>query len=210
MSVQADGTFTLHDSGQTIASVVDSGVLYMKVPAADLAALHATTPWISFNLASSTQATVGQSYAQLVSEGQQGPTQSLAVLQAASASGIHKVGAATVDGTHTTEYRTTIDLSKLGSASGKPALGSAIQQLEAQSHVTSLPVEGAGSTVTRARSPDDRGRASPRHRSAPCGSADITVDIPAFDVPVNVTPPAAGQDTDETAAAIASTSASQT
>ena len=185
-SAQGDGTFTLHDSGQTIALVVDSGVLYMKVPAADLAALHVTTPWISFNLASLTQATVGQSYAQLVSEGQQGPTQSLAVLQAASASGIHKVGAATVDGTHTTEYRTTIDLSKLGSASGKPALGSAIQQLEAQSHVTSLPVKVwlDGQKRVRRMTEDVRVPGTGAHRAA---SADITVDIPAFDVPVNVT-----------------------
>ena len=109
------------------------------------------------------------------------------MLQAASASGIHKVGAATVDGTHTTEYRTTIDLSKLGSASGEPTLGSAIQQLEAQSHVTSLPVKVwlDGQKRVRRMTEDVRVPGTGAHRAA---SADITVDIPAFDVPVNVDP----------------------
>jgi hypothetical protein len=92
-------------------------------------------------LSAITKANLGESYQQLVSDGQQGPAQSLSILQNASSSGVQTVGTATLFGVNTTEYRTTVDLNKLASASGKPALAPAIQNLESKYHVSSIPVE---------------------------------------------------------------------
>jgi hypothetical protein len=198
-----NGSFTLHADGQTIAMVFDNGVLYMKVPASSASALGVTTPWISFNLSALEQATLGQSYAQLVSEAQQGPAQSLAILQTASSAGIRKVGTANLFGTSTTEYRTTVDLSKLSAASGKPALAPAIQQFETQYHVSSIPVEVWIDSHKRVRRLVEDIKV-PTAGSTHASSVSVTVDITAFDVPLHITPPPAGQSTDETQKAISS------
>jgi hypothetical protein len=198
-----NGSFTLHAEGQTIAMVLDNGVLYMKVPASSASALGVTTPWVSFNLSALEQATLGQSYAQLVSEAQQGPAQSLAILQSASSTGIRKVGTASLFGTHTTEYRTTVDLSKLGAASGKPALAPAIQQFETQYHVSSIPLEVWIDSQKRVRRLVEDIKV-PTSGSEHASSVSVTVNITAFDVPLSITPPPAGQFTDETQKAITS------
>jgi hypothetical protein len=198
-----NGSFTLHAQGQTIAMVLDNGVLYMKVPPSSASALGVTTPWISFDLSALEQATLGQSYAQLVSESQQGPSQSLAILQTASSTGVRKVGTASLFGTHTTEYRTTVDLSKLGAASGKPALAPAIAQFETQYHVSSIPLEVWIDSHKRVRRLVEDIKV-PTSGSKHASSVSITVNITAFDVPLNITPPPAGQSTDETQKAITS------
>jgi hypothetical protein len=201
-----NGSFTLDASGQAIAMVLDNGVLYMKLPAAGGTALHVTTPWISLNLTTIAQSKLGASYAQLVSDGQQGPTQSLAVLQSASSSGIHKVGTATLYSVHTTEYQTTLDLNKVASASGKPALAPAMQQLETQDHVSSIPLEVWLDNQKRVRRlvEDVKIPAASSHKAV---SAKVTVNMTAFDVPVTVTPPPAGQVTDVTSQAVSSAAA---
>jgi hypothetical protein len=198
-----NGSFTLHAGGQTLDMVLDNGVLYMKLPAGSGTALQVTTPWISLNLTTIAQSKLGQSYAQLVSDGQQGPAQSLAILQTASSSGVHKVGTATLFDAHTTEYETTLDLNKVAAASGKPALAPAIEQLEAQDHVSSIPLKVWLDNQKRVRRLVEDVKV-PAAASQKAGSAKVTVDITAFDVPVTVTAPPAGQYTDVTAQALSS------
>lgn len=202
-NAQGDGSFTVHAAGKTLDMVLDAGVLYMKLPATGGTALHVTTPWISLNLNTIAQSNVGQSYAQLVSDGQQGPAQSLAVLQSASSSGIHKVGTTTLFGARTTEYETTLDLSKVAAASGKPELSPAIQQLEAQDHVSSIPLRVWLDDQKRVRRLVEDIKI-PAAASQKAGSANVSVDITAFDVPVAVTPPPAGEVTDLTQQALSS------
>jgi len=204
-----NGSFTLHAAGQTIAMLLDNGVLYMKLPTSSAKALGVTTPWVSLNLSTLEQATLGQSYAQLVSEAQQGPSQSLAILQTASSTGIRKVGTATIFGTHTTEYRTTVDVSKLGAASGKPALAPALQQFETQYHVSSIPLEVWIDSQKRVRRLVEDIKV-PTSGATHASSVSVAVNITAFDVPLRITPPSAGQSTDETQQAIRSSASSQT
>ena len=51
------------------------------------------------------------------------------------------VGTAILFGVNTTEYRTTVDLRKVVSASGKTALTPVIKNLESEYHVSSIPAE---------------------------------------------------------------------
>jgi hypothetical protein len=199
---QGNSSFTLQAAGQSIDIVVDNGTLYLKVPATGMAALDVSTPWVSLNLSALTRAKLGQSYQQLVSDGQQSPAQSLAILQNASSSGVQMVGTATLFGVNTTEYRTTVDLNKLASASGKPALAPAIKNLESKYHVSSIPVEVWLDGQRRIRRLVETVKVQPS--TGPAVSANITVNIEAFDVPVTVTPPPASQVTDITAKATGS------
>jgi hypothetical protein len=205
---QGNGSFTLKADGQTLDMVLDSGVLYLKLPAGSSSgtALHVTTPWVSLNLTTIAQSKLGQSYAQLVSDGQQGPAQSLAVLQTASTSGVHKVGTTTLFGAPTTEYETTLNLNKVAAASGKPELAPAIEQLETEDHVSSIPLKVWLDKQQRVRRlvedvdvPSTGGQKAVR--------AKVSVNITAFGIPVTVTPPSAGQDTDVTAQALSSAQA---
>jgi hypothetical protein len=199
---QGDGSFSLQVADQSIDTVVDNGTLYLKVPATSMATLGVSTPWVSLNLSALTRAKLGQSYQQLVSDGQQSPAQSLAILQNASSSGVQMVGTATLFGVNTTEYRTTVDLNKLASASGKPALAPAIKNLESKYHVSSIPVEVWLDGQRRIRRLVETVKVQPS--TGPAVSANITVNIEAFDVPVTVTPPPASQVTDITAKATGS------
>lgn len=149
---------------------------------------------------SSKWAKLGESYQQLVADGQQGPATSLALLQSASSSGVRKVGTATLYGSSTTEYKTTIDLNKVASASGKPPLTPAIAKLESEYHLSSIPVTVWLDEQDRVRRLVEEVNI-PAAASHPSASAVITVDLTAFDVPVTLTPPPAGQSTDITAQA---------
>jgi hypothetical protein len=200
---QGNGSFNLEAAGQAIDTVVDNGTLYLKVPATSTAALNVSTPWVSLNLSALTKSKLGESYQQLVSDGQQGPAQSLAILQNASSSGVQMVGTATLFNVKTTEYRTTVDLNKLASASGKPALAPAIKNLETKYHVSSIPVEVWLDSQQRIRRLIETVKVQPS--AGPTVSATITVNIDAFDVPVTVIPPPASQVTDITARATGST-----
>jgi hypothetical protein len=197
---QGDGSFTLQAAGQTIDTVIDNGILYLKAPPTSMAALNVATPWISLNLNALTKAKLGQSYQQLVSDGQQGPAQSLAILQNASSSRVKTVGTATLFGANTTEYRAAVDLNKLASASGRPALAPAIKNLESKYHVSSIPVQVWLDSQQRVRRLVEIVKV-PSSNTTPAVSATITVNIEAFDVPVTVAPPPAGQVTDITAKA---------
>lgn len=190
---RGNGSFILQEAGESIDTVVDNGTEYLKVPAMSLPALQVTTPWVSLNLDTLAKAKLGQTYQQLASYGQQGPAQSLAILKGESSAGVKLVGTSTLFGVKTTEYRTTLDRNKIASASGK-ALAPAIEKLQSQYHYSSLPLEIWLDGQQRVRRLVEMVKAT-----TPPVSATITVNIEAFDVPVNATPPPAGQVTDVTA-----------
>jgi hypothetical protein len=191
---QGDGSFVLQLAGETIDTVIDNGTLYYKLPATSLAELDVATPWVSINADELSKAKLGVSYQALASYGQQSPAQSLAILQNASSSGVKMVGTATLFGVDTTEYRTTIDLSKVVSASGKPALAPAIKNLESTYHLSSIPLEVWVDSQQRVRRLVEIVK-----DSSAAVTSTITVNIEAFDVPVTATPPPASQVTDVTA-----------
>jgi hypothetical protein len=131
-----NGTFDLSSDGSSLREVIDNGVLYMPLPAASLSRLHVSTPWASLDLDTLLQSKLGASYQQLVSNSQQGPAQSLAFLQGASATAVNQVGAATLFGTKTTECQTTINLTK--AAAAEPQLASVFQKGRQQLHTNTI------------------------------------------------------------------------
>ncbi len=159
------------------------------------------------NLNTLLEANVGTSYASLVDSGDQGPQQTLAVLASASTGGVHEVGHATLGGAATTEYTSTIDVSKEAQATGKPALAPVLANLESKYHLSSFPISVWIDGQHRVRQVKEAITLAGTLGS-PGGSVDITVGLSDFGVPVSVTPPAAGHVTDVTAEATSGASAS--
>jgi hypothetical protein len=199
-----NGTFNFSSDGLSSKEVVDNGVLYMQLPAASLSRLHVSTPWVSLNLNTLLQSKLGASYQQLVSNSQQGPAQSLAFLQGASDTGVHQVGTATLFGTKTTEYQTTIDLTK--AAASKPQLASVFEKVRQQLHTNTIAANVWLDGTGRIRQMSERVRV-PSSAAQPGGTVVETVDMQAFGLPVAVAPPPANRVTDITAQATGSASA---
>jgi hypothetical protein len=199
-----NGTFAFTADGSSIKEIIDNGTLFMRLPAAALSRLHVSTPWVSFDLNALLQSKLGASYQQLVSNSQQGPSQSLAALQATSVNGVHQVGAKTLFGTRTTEYHTTINLDK--AAEAKPQLASLFHKLRQQLHTNTITanvwLDGSG----RVRQVTEHLRI-PSSAGQPGGTVVETFGLRAFGFPVAVAAPPANQVTDETAKATGSASA---
>ena len=201
---QGDGSFTVHAAGKTLDMVLDAGVLYMKLPATSGTALrrhHAldlAQPEHDRGSRTSGRATRSSFPTDSKVPPRAWPCSSLRHRQAST-----RCGTTTLFGAHTTEYETTLDLNKVAAASGKPALSPAIQQLEAQYHVSSIPLKVWLDDDKRVRRLVEDVKI-PASSSQKAGSAKVRVDITAFDVPVAVTPPPAGQVTDLTQQALSS------
>jgi hypothetical protein len=108
-------------SNVPLTLVVDDQTIYVKLPSALASKVNTYTggkPWVSVSLAklASGSKIPGLSSVLNGSTSPTNPAAALKELEAASSSGITKVGAATVNGIATTEYSATLDLSKLSSA----------------------------------------------------------------------------------------------
>ena len=105
-------------SNLQLALVVNRGTVYLKLPTS-LAALASSfthgKPWVSVNLAKlgSASSIPGLSSVLNGGTGPTNPAATLKQLASASSDGVTKVGSATVNGVATTEYRGTLDLTKL-------------------------------------------------------------------------------------------------
>lgn len=102
----------------SLSLVLDNKVIYVKLPSSLSSKLSTYTdgkPWVSVNLAqlASTSSIPGLSNLLSGQTSPTNPTGSLQELQAASSTGITKVGSATVNGVATTEYKATLNLAKL-------------------------------------------------------------------------------------------------
>jgi hypothetical protein len=204
VEAQGNATLTITGNGISVPEVIDNGVLYVKLPAGQHTSLHVSTPWVSLNLNSLLQSKLGANYQEFVSDSQQGPSQELAVLQGASASGVHKVGTSVLFGSKTTEYSTTIDLHK--AADEKPGLAPVFHIVQRQLGTSKIPIHVWLDSQEQVRKLVEH-LALPATRSHPAVSVVTTFRIVAFNVPVSVVVPPASQVTDVTAAATGSASA---
>ncbi len=194
------GSFTLSSGGIPLREVIDNGVLYIKLPAKDIASLNVKTPWISLNLNKLLKAKIGASYQSLVSASQHNsPTDTLAILAKAS-SGVKKVGSAKIQGTETTEYEADIQLGKAAAAENVPS--SLIQTLQSKYHLSNIPVTVWIDGSNRVRQMSEKINI-PAQSGQPAASASIVVGISHFNVPINVQTPSAGQVTDVTSKVLA-------
>jgi hypothetical protein len=189
--------------------------VYIQLPAADKDQLPAGKTWLSINENTVTEAKLGQSLAQLSSSSQES-TQLLSYLQSVSTSGITTVGPATIKGVATTEYKATVDLTKVA-AQKIPAAQAAIKSLETQLNATTLPVEVWLDGQGRVRQVSEQVQVSTTSQSsggttipAASGAVSTTVDYYDFGTPVTVQPPPASQVDDVTGQAVAAASSTTT
>jgi hypothetical protein len=189
--------------------------LYIQLPAADNAQLPSGKTWISLNLNTVTEAKLGASLAELSSTSQES-TQLLSYLQSVSSTGIATVGPATIKGVATTEYKATVDLTKVADQKS-PAAQAAIKSLEAQLNATMMPVQIWLDGQGRVRQVSNQIQVSTKAQStggttvpAASGSVSTTVDYYDFGTPVSVQAPPTSQVDDITGQAVAASNTTTT
>jgi hypothetical protein len=189
--------------------------LYIQLPATDKAQLPAGKTWISLNLNTIAEAKLGASLAQLSSTSEES-TQLLSYLQSVSSTGVTTVGPATIEGVATTEYKATVDLTKVADQK-IPSEQAAIKSLEAQLNATTLPVQVWLDAQGRVRQVSDQLQVSTTPQSsngttvpAVMGSISTTVDYDDFGTPVTVQAPPSSQVDDVTSKALDASSTTTT
>jgi hypothetical protein len=199
-------------SGGTEEVLETSGVEYIQVPPAARSQVPGNKPWESINLNQLEEAKVGKSFSQLSSVNSDNPTQALSNLAQVS-DNVTSVGASTIDGIATTQYRATINLTK-EAAKVKTKDGAraalAITQ-EAQSLGTNtLPISvwvQANGLVSRFSEEIPIPAASTGATDG-SGKATITMTFSDFGTPAPLTPPPSSQVADITAQAVQQAKAS--
>jgi hypothetical protein len=189
--------------------------LYIQLPSSDKAQLPAGKTWISLNLNTVAEAKLGASLAQLSSTSEES-TQLLSYLQSVSSTGVSPVGPTTIKKVATTEYKATVDLTKVADQK-IPAVQAAIKSLEAQLNATMLPVQVWLDTQGRVRQVSDQLQVSTTPQSsngttvpAVMGSISTTVDYYDFGTPVAVQAPPSSLVDDLTSQALAASSTTTT
>jgi hypothetical protein len=197
-------------AGGAIKLVETAGILYLQVPVADKAQIPGGKPWAEIDLNQVDESNLGASFAQLRDAGNNSPTQVLANLTAIS-NQVTLVGAGTVDGVATTEYKAEIDLNKVasqaGSASSKAA--QAVQQEEKALGTTTLPVEvwvDAHHLVRQIQTEEPVPAASSGATNG-SGEATLTIMLTQYGTPANITPPPAADVANITSQVISQTPA---
>ena len=179
-------------------------VLYEHLPAGASAGLPGAKPWLSIDLDALLKHSTGASLSEIEAGQQDDPASILGYLRQASASGLHRVGTASIRGVSTTEYTATIDLDKVAAADGG-ALAKVIRTEErtlgSSSYPISVWVDGQGLvrqvsyhlTVSPTAGLTAGGSGAPAH-----AAVSATMQLYDFGTPVTVTAPPASQTTNLT------------
>jgi hypothetical protein len=113
--------------------------LYLQLPSGLRSQLPTGKSWAEIDLNTVAESKLGESLSQL-SDSSQASTQTLSYLQAVSSTGITTVGSRTIRGAATTEYKASIDLTKVA-AQKSPQEQAAVQTLETELHTSTMPVQ---------------------------------------------------------------------
>ena len=175
-----------------------SPLLYLQLPSSESAQLPSGKSWVEINLSTVTEAKLGQSFSQLTSSSQES-TQTLSYLQGVSSSGVTTLGPATIRGVATTEYRATVDLTKVADQKS-PTEQASLKTLEAELHTSTMPVQVWLDAQGRVRQITIQIQASTTASSTPgattqatAETVSTTVDYYDFGTPVDVSSPPSGQ-----------------
>jgi hypothetical protein len=176
--------------GPPIDAVFDNAIVYEKFPPALGAALPPGKSWVKVDLA-----TAGQSVGvdSGLGQAQAGdPSQTLDYLRGVTGN-VARVGTDDIRGTHTTHYRTTVDLRKAAdqSPTARDAINSTIKLLGSSSQPLDVWIDAQG-RVRRIHYTVDLSKSKATTPSIP-GSATFTLDLFDFGVPVQATIPPADQ-----------------
>jgi hypothetical protein len=174
----------------TIAMRIIPPELYMQLPVSLRAKLPPGKTWLSLNLNTLTRDKLGASLSQLSGPSTM-PTQVLGYLQAVSTDGLSKVGPARIRGVATTEYRATVDLTKVAARRSTQARV-AIKVLETELHRSTMPVQLWIDGQGRARQfRVELPVPSTASGSTSSGSLTVVVDLYDFGTPLHVQAPQA-------------------
>jgi hypothetical protein len=175
--------------GPPIDAVFDNAMVYEKFPPALGAALPPGKSWVKVDLASAGKS-VG---AAGLSQAQAGdPSQTLDYLRGVTGN-VARVGTDEIRGTHTTHYRTTVDLKKAAeqSPTARDRINSTIKLLGSSAQPLDVWIDAQG-RVRRINYTVDLSKSKATTPSIP-GSATFTLDLFDFGVPVQATVPPADQ-----------------
>jgi hypothetical protein len=199
-------------SGGTVKVLESAGEEYIQVPPADRSQVPGNKAWESVDLNQVDEAAVGKSFSQLSSVNSDDPTQALSNLSEVS-DNVTKDGASTVDGTATTEYGATVDLTKAAAEvkskdGAKAAL--ALTQEARNLGTTTLPVnvwvEANG--LVKQVSEEIPIPAASTGATDGSGKAALTMTFSDFGTPAPLTPPPSTQVADITAEVVQQAKAS--
>lgn len=188
------GELTSDFAGMKSTNLFIGGKTYQKLPK-DLASLYgASTPWITYSLDSIVPGAGQQSGSNPVTS----PLQALSALQGATDK-TEKLGTETIDGTRTTHYRATIDMTLAVKKAGifKGALSSMAKDLKAKHVPCELWLDDQG-RVRRQRTTTTMTVKDMQGKPAPLKSTE-TLELTDFGTKVDVTAPPKDQVTDVTA-----------
>jgi hypothetical protein len=132
----------LGSDSMQIKEVLKGLTVYLHMPAVLASRLPGAKPWIKVDLAKQAAAMGMSGLSSFGSPMSSDPSQFLQYLRAVSGR-VTKVGIATVAGYKTTQYRATIDLSKVANrvpAANRAAVARSIASLESMTHLKQLPV----------------------------------------------------------------------
>jgi hypothetical protein len=194
ISITASGAFDYGDNAghltlninagsgtETLQEVLSNGQAYVELPSSDQSLLGGK-PWIAVPVG-------GAGSSGLSGES---PTSALSLLET-NASGVIKVGSATIDGVTTTEYRAKVNPNK-ASANASPQLRKYLHQALSQfSGLHSLPIQVWIDGQDRIRQIKETVTLKPNVGSAAASAGAVhvatTVNLSNYGVPVTVTVP---------------------
>jgi hypothetical protein len=199
-------------SGGTVEVLEAAGVEYIQVPPADRSQVPGNKPWESVDLNQVDEAAVGKSFSQLSSVNSDDPTQALSNLTEVSDS-VVKDGAATIDGTVTTEYGVTVDLTKEAAKTrakegARAALAITQEAQELGTHTLPVTVWVDADGLVKQISEEVPIPAASTGATDGSGKATVTMTFSDFGAPAPLTPPPSSQVANITAQAVQQAKAS--
>jgi hypothetical protein len=199
-------------SGGTVELLEAAGVEYIQVPPADRSQVPGNKPWESVDLNQVDEAAVGKSFSQLSSVNSDDPTQALSNLTEVSDS-VVKDGAATIDGTVTTEYGVTVDLTKEAAKTrakegARAALAITQEAQELGTHTLPVTVWVDADGLVKQISEEVPIPAASTGATDGSGKATVTMTFSDFGAPAPLTPPPSSQVANITAQAVQQAKAS--
>ncbi len=184
-------------SGGTEEVLETGSVEYLQVPPASRSQVTGNKPWESINLNQVDEAKVGKSFSQLSSVNSDNPTQALSNLADVS-DNVTKVGAATIDGTATIEYRAAVNLTKeaakVKSKDGsRAALAITQEAQDLGTHTLPVNVWVQANGLVRQIGEEVPIPAASTGATNGSGRATITLTFSDFGTPAPLTPPPSSQ-----------------
>jgi hypothetical protein len=199
-------------SGGAVEVLETAGVEYTQVPPAARSQVPGNKAWESVDLNQVDEAAVGKSFSQLSSANSDDPTRALSTLAEVS-DNVVKDGAATIDGTVTTEYGVTVDLTKEAAKTrakdGAKAALAVTQEAQALgTHTLPVSVWVDADGLVKQISEEVPIPAASTGATNGSGKATVTMTFSDFGTPAPLTPPPSSQVADVTAQAVQQAKAS--